>query len=90
MTTQPKTYFIKYQCLNSNGVVIKEGKTKAKGMYSEFEAQAKFDEYCKKTVPGHAKLVVIKITIDTIIGEMPSKADQMGDMIDAFFKGFKS
>lgn len=77
----PTTYIFSYKATDKNGKILKEGRTKAKNMYSEFEAFSKFEDYLKKDYPALHKLNCFNVTTDTIIGEMPTNAKDFMDML---------
>lgn len=74
-------FYIKYECLNAQGKIIKAGKVKSKPMLSKFAAMAELDKWMQKQLPDFKKLNVIDIYEDTILGDMGNPFESFMDAL---------
>lgn len=58
----PKTFVFSYTASDRDGKVLKQGRTKAKNMFTEFEAFAKFEDHLRKQFPTLHKLHTFNVT----------------------------
>lgn len=58
------SYRIRYQCLNKDGRILKEGTIIAKRKASEFEALAGLEKHLKTKVEGMDRMVCVEIRLD--------------------------
>lgn len=78
---QRRNFLIEYQCIDSNGKIIKSGKIRAKNKSSEFEALAGTEDHLKKMVPGMVKMKYTKIHDESLIDWLGNiNEDLFGDL----------